>query len=62
MYVLILNGNIQVMMLMMESYVRDFKSLIQYLNVKWGYENTPPPERPTSIAWEVRRSSPTKVK
>lgn len=51
----------KVVMLMLENYVRDFKGLIQYFNVKWRYENTALPERPTSLAWEVRRTSPSKV-
>ncbi|XP_076067505.1 SCAPER domain-containing protein short spindle 3 isoform X2 [Oratosquilla oratoria] len=46
--------------LMMERYTSDFKKLIEWLKIKWEYEHTPPPQRPNSLAWEIRTSSPGK--
>ncbi|KAG8186344.1 hypothetical protein JTE90_005872 [Oedothorax gibbosus] len=46
--------------MMLENYARDFDALIQYININKNYEKTAPINRPTSLAWEVRKSSPGK--
>ena len=47
--------------MILESCTKDFRNLIEWLRLKWNYEQTPPPQRPNSLAWEVRKSSPSKV-
>ncbi|KAF8764052.1 S phase cyclin A-associated protein in the like protein [Argiope bruennichi] len=46
--------------MMLENYSKDFHALIQYININKNYEKTDPPNRPTSLTWEVRKSSPGK--
>lgn len=46
---------------MLERYSSDFQKLIEWLKLKWEYEHTPPPQRPNSLTWEIRTSSPGKV-
>ncbi|XP_042206932.1 S phase cyclin A-associated protein in the endoplasmic reticulum-like isoform X3 [Homarus americanus] len=47
--------------MMLERYSNDFHKLIEWLKLKWEYEHTPPPQRPNSLTWEIRTSSPGKA-
>ncbi|XP_034246179.1 S phase cyclin A-associated protein in the endoplasmic reticulum [Thrips palmi] len=47
--------------LVLENFTKDFHNLIEWFRLKWEYEKTPPPQRPNSLAWEVRKSSPGKL-
>ncbi|KAG1687950.1 S phase cyclin A-associated protein in the endoplasmic reticulum [Nymphon striatum] len=44
--------------MVLENYVKEFTSLIEWLKLNQNFENTAPTERPTSLAWEVKKSSP----
>ncbi|XP_048376658.2 S phase cyclin A-associated protein in the endoplasmic reticulum isoform X2 [Stegostoma tigrinum] len=45
-------------LMMLDNYVRDFKALIDWLQLQEKLENTDARNRPTSLAWEVRKMSP----
>ncbi|XP_067871611.1 S phase cyclin A-associated protein in the endoplasmic reticulum isoform X2 [Heterodontus francisci] len=45
-------------LMMLDNYVRDFKALIDWLQLQEKLENTDAQNRPTSLAWEVRKMSP----
>ena len=48
--------------MVLDNYTREFKNLINWFKIKWEYETTPPPQRPLSLAWEIRKSSPGKIR
>lgn len=44
--------------LVLENYIRDFRSLGAWFRVSWNFDATPHPQRPQFLAWEVRKSNP----
>jgi hypothetical protein len=46
--------------MVLDNYTREFQGLIQWLNLNIDYESTPPPNRPNSLCWEVRKSQSNK--
>ncbi|XP_023278335.1 S phase cyclin A-associated protein in the endoplasmic reticulum isoform X3 [Seriola lalandi dorsalis] len=45
-------------LMMLNNYVRDFKALIDWIQLQEKLEKTDAQNRPTSLAWEVRKMSP----
>ncbi|XP_064475100.1 S phase cyclin A-associated protein in the endoplasmic reticulum-like isoform X2 [Ornithodoros turicata] len=41
----------------LENYSKEFKALIDWIELSKELENTPPPNRPTCLAWEIRKSN-----
>ena len=44
--------------MILDNYNKDFNSLVNWLKLKVQYENTAPPQRPTSLTWDIRKTSP----
>ena len=47
--------------MILERCTQDFRNLIEWLKIKWEYDHTPKPQRPASVAWEIRKTSPGRV-
>ncbi|XP_059402735.1 S phase cyclin A-associated protein in the endoplasmic reticulum-like isoform X1 [Carassius carassius] len=45
-------------LMMLDNYVRDFKALIDWIQLQEKLEKTDAQNRPTSLTWEVRKMSP----
>ncbi|CAH6869039.1 Scaper [Phodopus roborovskii] len=48
----------QEVLMMLDYYVRDFKALIDWIQLQEKLEKTDAQSRPTSLAWEVKKMSP----
>ncbi|XP_071964782.1 S phase cyclin A-associated protein in the endoplasmic reticulum-like isoform X2 [Antedon mediterranea] len=47
--------------MILKSATRDFEALIKRINVQTAFENADKDNKPTSLAWEVRKTSPGKA-
>ncbi|XP_050542280.1 S phase cyclin A-associated protein in the endoplasmic reticulum [Daktulosphaira vitifoliae] len=47
--------------MVLQNYIHDFHSLVEWFRLKWEYEHTDPPQRPNFLAWEIRGASPRKM-
>ncbi|XP_037082279.1 LOW QUALITY PROTEIN: S phase cyclin A-associated protein in the endoplasmic reticulum-like [Pollicipes pollicipes] len=47
--------------MILERCTQDFRNLIEWMKIKWEYDHTPKPQRPASVAWEIRKTSPGKL-
>ncbi|KAK4820664.1 hypothetical protein QYF61_002868 [Mycteria americana] len=48
----------QEVLMMLDNYVRDFKALIDWIQLQEKLEKADAQSRPTSLAWEVKKMSP----